>query len=228
MVLEKQITEIYWLTEHLFFREDWSNFGGQWLSGNRGWITVEMIWMEWTWETFGSLTASEYKLTSWGAWSSRVDWKKIHRWNVTKTQKKSFSCERRQQQKKKTKSKAKGSGLSIKRNNQTKKAESEMVWIRDTHKISMLRINKHINQRCWDDWAAWGSGRLAKVVRGSRGGGVWGGGVGRVRTVSRWRQAGSFLGDGKQEEGNRKGLEGGGGRDSERLYLGGNHFRVAA
>lgn len=69
--------------------------------------------------------------------------------------------------------------------------------------------------RCSDDWAAWGSGGLAEVVRGSREGSGRGLEWRGVRTVSRWTQAGSFLCDGKQEEGKRRGTRGR--REGERV-----------
>lgn len=211
MVWGKQIAEIYWLMDHLFFSwRLWSNYGEQWLGWIRGWITEEMIWTEWSWETFGwigCIRVQTYILrcsvkTRWLKKSPDGTWPKpkSHKRKVN------LSC-KRDDKKKQTKCKAQGSASSVKQSNK-KKEESETIWIKDGREISIVWINEQIYHRCSGDWAAWGSGRLAKVVRGSREGGGrrlgWRSGRG-VRTVSRWRQAGSFLCDGKQEEGNRRG-----------------------
>lgn len=136
--------------------------------------------------------------------------------NVTKTkksQKKSEFVVQEGWQKKQT-DKMQSEGLGFKRETikqkkrkNQRRSESETIWIKDGREISIVWINEQIYHRCSGDWAAWGSGRLAKVVRGSREGGGrrlrWRRGRRGVRTVSRWRQAGSFLCDGKQEEGKR-------------------------
>lgn len=157
------------------------------------------------------LAASECKLTSWGARSRRDDWKnpQMERDQNQKVTKEKWIC-RASGMTKKNRQNAKRRVRLQAWNNQSnkKKEESETIWIKDGREISIVWINEQIYHRCSGDWAAWGSGRLAKVVRGSREGGGrrlgWRSGRG-VRTVSRWRQAGSFLCDGKQEEGNRRG-----------------------
>lgn len=218
MVWGKQIAEIYWLMDHLFF--SWrlrSNYGEQWLSWIRGWITEEMILTEWSWGTFGwigYIRVQTYILRC----SVKTRWLKKSpdgTWPKPKSHKRKVNLSCKRDDKKKT-DKLQSEGLGFKREtiNQTKKkrknqrrSESETIWIKDGREISIVWINEQIYHRCSGDWAAWGSGRLAKVVRGSREGGGrrlrWRRGRRGVRTVSRWRQAGSFLCDGKQEEGKR-------------------------
>lgn len=217
MVWGKQIAEIYWLMDHLFFPDDYGP-----IMENSDWVEsgVESL-RKWSGQNdlgrrLAELTASECKLTSWGARSRRDDWKnpQMERDQNQKVTKEKWICRARGMTKKtnKTKCKAKGSASSVKQSNKKKRknqrrSESETIWIKDGREISIVWINEQIYHRCSGDWAAWGSGRLAKVVRGSREGGGrrlrWRRGGRGVRTVSRWRQAGSFLCDGKQEEGKR-------------------------
>lgn len=233
MVWGKQIAEIYWLMDHLFFPDDYGP-----IMENSDWVEsgVESL-RKWSGQNdlgrrLAELTASECKLTSWGVRSRRDDWKnpQMERDQNQKVTKEKWICRARGMTKKnkQTKCKAKGSASSVKQSIKQKKKkeeESETIWIKDGREISIVWINEQIYHRCSGDWAAWGSGRLAKVVRGSREGG------GRRL---RWRRGkgggcGQWAGGDKRVlffvMGNRKrGRE----RDSERLYLGGNHFGVAA
>lgn len=128
-------------------------------------------------------------------------WTKSHKKKTNKQT--NLSCKR--DNKKQTKCKAKGSGSSMKQKKQKKRRiriglNQSSPW--DFHWKDKNTQRYH---RCSDDWATWGSGGLAEVVRGSREGGGRGLEWRGVRTVSRWTQAGLFLCDGKQEEGKRRG-----------------------
>lgn len=153
MVWGKQIAEIYWLMDHLFFPDDYGP-----IMENSDWVEsgVESLRI-WSGQNdlgrrLAELTASECKLTSWGARSRRDDWKnpQMERDQNQKVTKEKWICRARGMTKKTNRQNAKRRARLQAWNNQSnkkKKEESETIWIRDD-----LNQRRPWDFHCVDKW----------------------------------------------------------------------------